>query len=163
MTSVELTRRTVLASVGGCAIAASVWSLAQQIGLSDQERRQLLDMARRIYPHSALPDDVYANCLASIYDSATDDADLGELLREGMDALDAAAGGDWVAANHDDQITALREVEKSDFFTTVQNETRKALYVHPAVWALIGYEGSSVEFGGYIERGFDDIDWLPDD
>ena len=28
------------------------------------------------------------------------------------------------------------------------------------VWAHIGYEGSSFERGGYLQRGFDDIDWL---
>ncbi len=26
---------------------------------------------------------------------------------------------------------------------------------------MVGYEGSSVEYGGYKERGFSDIDWLP--
>ena len=35
-----------------------------------------------------------------------------------------------------------------------------SLYNQPAVWAKLGYEGSSAEHGGYIHRGFDDIDWL---
>ena len=30
-----------------------------------------------------------------------------------------------------------------------------------AEWPLFGEEGSSWEKGGYINRGFDDIDWLP--
>jgi len=25
---------------------------------------------------------------------------------------------------------------------------------------MFGYEGASADKGGYIERGFDDIDWL---
>ena len=29
------------------------------------------------------------------------------------------------------------------------------------VWPKFGYEGSSAEHGGYIKRGFADIDWLP--
>ena len=28
-------------------------------------------------------------------------------------------------------------------------------------WPRFGYEGSSAEHGGYINRGFADIDWLP--
>jgi len=28
------------------------------------------------------------------------------------------------------------------------------------VWPKFGYEGSSSERGGYINRGFDDINWL---
>ena len=36
-----------------------------------------------------------------------------------------------------------------------------SLYNDPETWALLGYEGSSYEHGGYIDRGFDDLDWLP--
>jgi len=35
-----------------------------------------------------------------------------------------------------------------------------ALYNQKDVWTKLGYEGSSAEFGGYLHRGFDDIDWL---
>jgi hypothetical protein len=30
------------------------------------------------------------------------------------------------------------------------------------VWDAVGYEGPSVHKGGYVNRGFDDLDWLPD-
>ena len=30
------------------------------------------------------------------------------------------------------------------------------------MWQLIGYEGPSFDQGGYVTRGFDDLDWLPD-
>jgi hypothetical protein len=26
---------------------------------------------------------------------------------------------------------------------------------------MVGYGGSAIEQGGYINRGFDEIDWLP--
>jgi hypothetical protein len=29
-------------------------------------------------------------------------------------------------------------------------------------WAHFGYEGSSFEKGGYINRGFQDLNWLPE-
>ena len=35
------------------------------------------------------------------------------------------------------------------------------LYNDPQVWEKLGYEGPSAEQGGYLSRGFDDIDWLP--
>ena len=28
--------------------------------------------------------------------------------------------------------------------------------------AAVGYEGPSFDQGGYLNRGFDDLDWLPD-
>jgi hypothetical protein len=34
------------------------------------------------------------------------------------------------------------------------------LYNQKEVWPLFGYEGESYSQGGYIDRGFDDIDWL---
>jgi hypothetical protein len=30
------------------------------------------------------------------------------------------------------------------------------------VWTKLGYEGPSAPEGGYLHRGFDDIDWLKD-
>jgi hypothetical protein len=36
-----------------------------------------------------------------------------------------------------------------------------SLYNQKEVWPKFGYEGSSAEHGGYIKRGFADIDWLP--
>jgi hypothetical protein len=32
---------------------------------------------------------------------------------------------------------------------------------HAPLWPRLGYEGSSFDKGGYLHRGFDDIDWLP--
>ena len=43
----------------------------------------------------------------------------------------------------------------------MRSTTIEHLYRNREVWQLVGYEGSSVEYGGYIDRGFDDIDWLP--
>jgi hypothetical protein len=34
------------------------------------------------------------------------------------------------------------------------------LYSQPDVWPYFGYEGPSNDKGGYLHRGFDDIDWL---
>ena len=34
------------------------------------------------------------------------------------------------------------------------------LYNQKEVWPLFGYEGESFSKGGYIDRGFDDINWL---
>jgi hypothetical protein len=34
------------------------------------------------------------------------------------------------------------------------------LYSQPDIWPYFGYEGPSNDKGGYVNRGFDDIDWL---
>ena len=49
----------------------------------------------------------------------------------------------------------------SEFFATIRAATINNLYTNPLVYRFFGFEGSSVEHGGYIHRGFDDIGWLP--
>jgi len=78
-------------------------------------------------------------------------------------ALNAAQHGDWFDIVADDQIKAMKAVESEAFFAAIQGGVRVRFYNHPKVWEHIGYPGSSVEYGGYVDRGFDDIDWLPVD
>ena len=47
------------------------------------------------------------------------------------------------------------------FFKLVHATTVVALYDDHEVWELLGYEGPSFDKGGYLHRGFDDLDWLP--
>ena len=46
------------------------------------------------------------------------------------------------------------------FFQKVRGTLVVGIYNNPEVWPLFGYEGESASKGGYINRGFDDIDWL---
>ena len=120
-------------------------------------------MARRFYPHDDLPDSVYEECLDSFCMLAMDAPVISSGIQSGMNALNSASNGDWINAEPDVQNAALKTIENSNFFATVQDEVRYMLYQHPSVWALIGYEGPSVQFGGYLERGFADTGWLPKD
>ena len=45
---------------------------------------------------------------------------------------------------------------------TLRSKVIVTLYNNERVWEAFGYEGSSYEYGGYIERGFSDLGWLPD-
>ena len=37
-----------------------------------------------------------------------------------------------------------------------------AVYSDQRTWELVGYAGPSFDKGGYLHRGFNDLDWLPD-
>ncbi|HMH74595.1 MAG TPA: gluconate 2-dehydrogenase subunit 3 family protein, partial [Bradyrhizobium sp.] len=52
-------------------------------------------------------------------------------------------------------------IEQTDFFKKVRSDLVVSLYNQEELWPKFGYEGSSAEHGGYIKRGFNDIDWLP--
>lgn len=158
-----ITRRTFLTSAAGAAIVAALPGCSPGTRRLEMERRALLRMARLLYPHDALDDEIYVEVMQPLLVRANRDVALAADLRAGVAMLDAGAGGDWLAASPDRQLEALERLEDGVFFETMQTAVRARLYRHPAVWNLIGYEGSSVEYGGYIHRGFDDIDWLPED
>ena len=50
--------------------------------------------------------------------------------------------------------------EETAFFQQLRGDLVVSLYNQKEVWPKFGYEGSSYEHGGYIERGFNDLDWL---
>jgi len=60
-----------------------------------------------------------------------------------------------------DRVVLLQGIEQSDFFKKVRGDLVVSLYNQKELWPKFGYEGSSAEYGGYIHRGFSDIDWLP--
>jgi hypothetical protein len=120
----------------------------------------LVQMARDIYPHDRLADRYYAVAV-----KAHDTAEQSEMVEAGVVALDALAVGrgspSYVETGwENDRVAMLREIETTPFFQAVRGGLVVSLYNNPEVWPLFGYQGESYSQGGYIERGFDDIDWL---
>ncbi len=82
------------------------------------------------------------------------------MLEAGVDTLDLGSPTPWLRRPGLEQLDGIRRIEGSEFFRLLRTTTIEHLYRDKAVWQILGYEGSSVEFGGYVDRGFDDIDWL---
>ena len=55
----------------------------------------------------------------------------------------------------------LREIADAEFFVFIRGVAVVTLYNDHEVWAALGYEGEAFSQGGYLHRGFDDLDWLP--
>lgn len=169
-TTKGLTRRALLSravAAGALAVAGAgfiaapdaAWAV-EVTAISEHEMATLLQMARDIYPHDRVGDRFYAIAI-----KAYDTAENQPMVAEGIAALDAAAQ----AAGHDDyvsigweqdRVAILRGMEDSAFFQTVRGGLVTGLYNQKEVWPIFGYEGESFSQGGYIYRGFDDIDWL---
>ena len=126
----------------------------------------LVKMARDIYPHDRVPDAYYETAIATIEGSLGTDPTSRSLFPDGVAALDAAAKARFGVAyaalpREAERVALLHEIEGTPFFQKMRGGLVTALYNQPEIWKLLGYEGSSAEHGGYIHRGFDDIDWLP--
>jgi len=117
-------------------------------------------MARDIYPHDKVGDEFYVIAVKG-YD--TPEAAPG--IADGIAALNAAAQGrgfdSYLATGWErDRVDILRGMENSAFFQQIRGGLVTGLYNQKAVWPIFGYEGESFSKGGYINRGFNDINWL---
>lgn len=117
----------------------------------------LLSVARTLFPHDFLPDEQYTKIVMVIDAKAAADNAVAMTVKEAL----AAFPNDFTAVVEAQREGYLRTLEGSPFFRLVYQETIVGLYGDATVSTLLGYEGSSVEHGGYLNRGFDDISWLP--
>ena len=127
-------------------------------GLTGRQVKVLLRLLRVAYPHPSFPDAPYERTAKTIEDAGRTD----DTLVDGLDDLDARADGDFCALDDERATAVVTEVADTPFFSMVHSTTVVALYDDHEVWDLLGYEGSSYDKGGYLHRGFDDLDWLPD-
>ena len=121
----------------------------------------LTAMARQLYPHDFVDDSRYRRVVDIV--AAQSDSAQHMLLAEGVAALDTQRGRPFVSLAEKERLAAVEAIEGSPFFEVMRAATARHLYDDPAVWPLFGYEGPSSHLGGYIERGFDDIAWAPEE
>ncbi len=98
--------------------------------------------------------------VAALDGEAAGNADLAASLKAGVADLDAAMGVPFAELSEGNQLEVLVARQDSPFFQKVRGTTVVALYNNPLVWRHFGYEGPSFEFGGYLDRGFNDLNWL---
>jgi hypothetical protein len=150
--ALEATAVVAVGASGRVTIAADNGSWAMSLKTLDEHAaRSLLRMTRQLYPHDALGDIYYAVVVA--------DPELHALLENGVAALDQAMPLPWLELSEGYQLQVLRSIEATPFFQAVRGNTVVALYNNQNVWPFFGYQGSSFEYGGYLERGFQDAGW----
>ena len=172
----KVSRRSVLGAGTASLVALTVMPSGMIIGggnawaasakaLKAESFATLIQMARDIYPHDHVADKYYAEVVASFDSAAAKSGSDKGVFEGGVAALNTAAmGAHGVPYNkvswEVQRVAILRGMEKSPFFQRVRGSLITGLYNNPDVWPLFGYEGESASKGGYINRGFDDIDWL---
>jgi hypothetical protein len=166
----QMTRRQLLSSgtaIGAALVAgpgfilhsAEAWA-SEVAHLKPESFATLVQMARDIYPHDGLADKYYAITM-----KAHDTADGAAAIEEGIATLNALAVSNGNPSYVDtgwesDRVALLKQIENTPFFGSVRGSMVVGLYNQPEVWPHFGYEGESFSQGGYIDRGFNDIDWL---
>ncbi len=157
MSGKQLTRRTFIKAAG--ATGVSVYVLWSGPGIGSWLGKETLALARQLFPHDKLGDEFYWVVVESIDRDMAGSPELASRLRDGLARLNKAAGGDFTAVSADVQVEAMKKLEGTPFFSDMLNKTQFYFYNNKAVWSKFGYEGSSWEKGGYINRGFNDVKW----
>lgn len=138
--------------------------LAEEVLGSDAFKTLTL-IARDIFPHDNFGDDLYANAVGVYADQAKADAALKKMLTDGIAQANAEANSKFGksytgVATEAQRLEVLTTMEKTAFFGKIRGDLVVSLYNQPAVWAKLGYQGPSAQLGGYINRGFNDQDWM---
>lgn len=122
----------------------------------------LIQMARDVYPHDHVADRFYAIAMKAQDTQAAGDAAHKDLIEKGIADLDASAGdgGYRELGWEEERVKLLQAIETTPFFQAVRGGMVVGLYNQKELWPLFGYEGESYSKGGYMTRGFDDIEWL---
>jgi hypothetical protein len=172
----KLNRRTFLQ---GAATAVPAVAVATSAGLSIEDAwaegattlapatmKTLVKVARDIYPHDFLVDSYYITAVKPWDGKAAKDPAVKAMIEDGVKRLDQDAQDRHKlpyaqVAWESDRVTLLQGIEQTAFFKAMRSDLVVSLYNQEELWPKFGYEGSSAEHGGYIKRGFDDINWLP--
>ena len=130
--------------------------------LDDHTTQTLVKMCRQLYPHDFLGDMYYAKVVEVLDEQAGADETYKAKIVDGVKGLDDVFKIEFVELSNGYQVQALEAIEGSEFFESVRKDTVKHLYNNPLVWRYFAMRAIG-HLGGYINRGFDDISWIPDE
>ena len=165
----EFLKTSALVVAGTAAAASGLMNVAgagewtgQLTTLNPHQASTLLAMARRIFPHRGIDDSCYLKVVEVLDANSKSDPAVAKMLSEGVVALDGSGGTKFADLKENDQIIALEAVQTTPFFQKVRGTELESLYSNPGTWKAFGYQGPAYAYGGYIHRGFNDLNWLPD-
>jgi len=156
--TVAVSGATILLDPGGA------WAI-QLDNLTPAQARVLLQFVRDLFPHPRIAETYYAQAIEPLNEEAARDSSTKKLLVDGIEHLNhfsnAAPGKTYADVQHEDtRVKAIKRIEGGPFFAKVYGTTVVSLYNQRALWPIFGYEGPSSAKGGYLHRGFNDLDWL---
>lgn len=130
--------------------------------LDADDARDLLVIVRRLIPLTGATEKIYFAIVAALDSVASRSPEDSKLLKSGLDAARERFSGSLAAVSDDDLDRYLQAIERQAFFQRLYGVSLPVFFGDSAVWELIGYEGESFSKGGYLTRGFNDLDWLPE-
>lgn len=159
------TSKFLLTGTAGFLHLASA-SAANSNAMDNIDFKLLLHIVKTMYPHDKLDDIHYHGVVVKLLEESASDENTHKTIQSGIFSLN-----DFVAKNMfkstwsdlppEEQVEALEKISETEFVSKLKQTTITTLYDNHQVWEIFGYEGEAFSQGGYLFRGFDDLDWLP--
>lgn len=138
------------------------YSALNALALTDEAKRTLTRVIRVAFPHPQIPDGPYERMTEKIVAEAENSTWFRMALTQGLLTLNSLSEEPFVDLPDEAALNVLRRIADLEFFGFIRRTTVLHFYDDPEVWTALGYEGESFSKGGYLHRGFNDLDWLPD-
>lgn len=164
----QLSRRVLLRWLGNLMAIVPLWPgnvadsalAASPQTLDAATRAMLARLCARLVPLAGISDRSVHHVVDALDAQAAREPTIHARLVEGC-VQARVAGGDSAAPSDCELDAYLTAVATTPFFATVHGTAVSLLVNDHDVWGLVGYEGESLTKGGYLNRGFADLDWLP--
>ena len=142
----------------------NAWSATFK-NLGADDAATLIQMARDTYPHDFLADRFYAKVIEGVEAQAGKDKAFKSMVSKELKKINSAAKKKYKANYKDinrelERVDILKANAKSPLFQKVRGDLVVGLYNNKEVWPKFGYEGESASKGGYINRGYNELEWL---
>jgi hypothetical protein len=160
----KISRRSFIAGAFASTVYTSLWSINVakakiSAGSNKEDKELLIKMVRTLYPHDRFPEGPYVRTTEDVIKKANSSPEKAIMLQKGIDQLKTA---NFAKLDFKKSTKYLNNMGRTEFFEHVRGTSTVTLYNDKEVWELLGYEGYSSDKGGYINRGFNDLDWLPE-
>ena len=160
----SVSRRAFLTGALATTVYMSLWSIDPAkakitAGSKKEDKELLMKMVRTLYPHDRFPDGPYIRTTDDVINKGNSSPENAIMLQEGIDQLKS---DNFSKLDMEESTKYLTKMGRTAFFEHVRGTTTVTLYNDKEVWEILGYEGYSSDQGGYINRGFNDLDWLPE-
>ena len=160
----SVSRRAFLTGALATTVYMSLWSIDPAkakitAGSKKEDKELLMKMVRTLYPHDRFPDGPYIRTTDDVINKGNSSPENAIMLQEGIDQLKS---DNFSKLDMEESTKYLNKMGRTAFFEHVRGTTTVTLYNDKEVWEILGYEGYSSDQGGYINRGFNDLDWLPE-
>lgn len=130
--------------------------------LSPGAAATVVAVVRTLFPHDAIPERVYRRTVLHMDRLFAASPAAAQLVAEALDTLDAALPLPFGDRSESYRVAGLKAIEATPAFTVLQRTAVRFFYDDVEVWQACGYEGAVSDIGGFVHRGFDDLDWLPE-